>query len=286
MTSSSFVYVLKLQQGKWYVGITSKPVEDRFIEHVSGFGSAWTRRYQPIEIADVRFVGPSQDARALEAKETYLRMMVYGVNNVRGGPRTEVADYNEQQLEILVTDIGHWLGMRFEDVRQRLQLPPRANWTNSSSVHPNLFTTTPNSAETRTFATTTGSAQPSLSETATRNRTNFSVGTTSSAQPSSFATTRTAESNPGLNSPVPFPFHDDRRRTPSATPAARRQARARFPSCALCSRMKPPEQDKPLCYECWSNQDGSFRYCPCCGDRKNEDPERPLCQSCYRSWTG
>ena len=44
------IYVLKLECGKYYIGRTNKKVIERFKEHKTGKGSAWTRKYKPIRI--------------------------------------------------------------------------------------------------------------------------------------------------------------------------------------------------------------------------------------------
>lgn len=88
------LYVLRLEQKKWYVGITSQTPEARFREHRSGRKSYWTEEYPPIEIADTRYLGDLnlEEARAYEEKVTRRYMREKGVNNVRGGSITETSD--------------------------------------------------------------------------------------------------------------------------------------------------------------------------------------------------
>lgn len=45
-------YVLKLQDNKYYVGRTMKTLDDRFVEHLTGIGSAWTKKYPPLEVVE------------------------------------------------------------------------------------------------------------------------------------------------------------------------------------------------------------------------------------------
>jgi predicted GIY-YIG superfamily endonuclease len=43
------IYILKLEENKWYVGKTYRKVKERFQEHLDGKGSSWTKKYKPIE---------------------------------------------------------------------------------------------------------------------------------------------------------------------------------------------------------------------------------------------
>ena len=80
-----YIYVLKLSQGKWYVGKTEKTAMQRYKEHLSGAGSAWTRKYKPIELVEC-----SQGDKFDEDKKTKQYMDRYGVDNVRGGAYSQM----------------------------------------------------------------------------------------------------------------------------------------------------------------------------------------------------
>lgn len=83
-----WLYVLKLEQGKYYVGITSKSPEIRYQQHLNNFMAAqWTKRYRPIELFDTHDLGEVtlEDAQRYENKVTRLYMNQRGFNNVRGG---------------------------------------------------------------------------------------------------------------------------------------------------------------------------------------------------------
>ncbi|GLD97323.1 hypothetical protein PINS_up006007 [Pythium insidiosum] len=81
------IYVLALTHGKFYVGKTSRPnVEDRLDEHKRGNGSAWTKRYPPVAVADVIHNADPFD----EEKVTKQWMLQHGVANVRGGSYSRV----------------------------------------------------------------------------------------------------------------------------------------------------------------------------------------------------
>lgn len=75
------IYVLKLEQGKWYVG-KSNDVARRYEQHLQGIhGSAWTKKYKPIKI-DYEKNTESPFDEDLEVKKL---MIIYGIENVRGG---------------------------------------------------------------------------------------------------------------------------------------------------------------------------------------------------------
>lgn len=91
-----WLYVLKLEQGKYYVGTTSKTPEERFKEHVNGFLAAeWTKVYKPIKIDQVVDLGVTtiEKTEAYENKVTRRYIKAYGINNVRGGNLTYRGKY-------------------------------------------------------------------------------------------------------------------------------------------------------------------------------------------------
>lgn len=91
-----WLYILKLEGGKWYVGITTKHPEERFLEHKLGKRAAyWTMEHKPIEIELVEDLGVvSKDhAEAYENRIARQLMKERGLNNVRGGDLRDVKDY-------------------------------------------------------------------------------------------------------------------------------------------------------------------------------------------------
>ena len=93
------VYVLKLQGGNYYVGKTSD-VQSRFKEHVSGNGSAWTRKYKPISILkSVHGVSAFE-----EDKVTKEFMSRYGIDKVRGGTYVQI-DLDDSQRDALQKEL-------------------------------------------------------------------------------------------------------------------------------------------------------------------------------------
>jgi GIY-YIG catalytic domain len=84
--NSSKVYVLRLEQGKYYVGMSTHPLQ-RFAAHQSGTASAWTRKYKPVNLIQVM---ETDNALLKEDSTTLLYMNQYGIENVRGGPYTKL----------------------------------------------------------------------------------------------------------------------------------------------------------------------------------------------------
>lgn len=74
------IYVLKLEQGKYYVGKTTT-LDNRIIDHFTNNGSMWTKTYKPIEVIDTIDNIDDYD----EDKYTKIYMDKYGIDNVRGG---------------------------------------------------------------------------------------------------------------------------------------------------------------------------------------------------------
>lgn len=75
-----YIYILKLQQNKWYIGKTNNP-KFRLDQHFNRNGSAWTKKYPPLDITEFipNCTGFDED------KYTIIYMSMYGVANVRGG---------------------------------------------------------------------------------------------------------------------------------------------------------------------------------------------------------
>jgi|688.fasta_scaffold16185_10 hypothetical protein len=80
-----FIYVLKLGNGKFYVGKTSNP-QFRLDSHFRSCGSEWTRIHKPMEVLELI---PNCDEYD-EDKYTRMYMDRHGVDNVRGGSYVSV----------------------------------------------------------------------------------------------------------------------------------------------------------------------------------------------------
>ena len=80
MTRKLYVYTLKLEENKYYVG-RSYNVPRRLNEHYDGKGSEWTKKYNPIKLYEV-----FEDCTKFdEDKYTVMYMSIFGIENVRGG---------------------------------------------------------------------------------------------------------------------------------------------------------------------------------------------------------
>jgi len=90
-----YIYALKLEQGKYYIGKTSSP-KFRLETHFKSYGSAWTNKYKPIKVIELI---PNCDDYD-EDKYTKMYMDKYGIDNVRGGSFVQIK-LNESTKEHL-----------------------------------------------------------------------------------------------------------------------------------------------------------------------------------------
>ena len=81
-----YIYILKLKQGRYYVGKTLNAPAARLSTHFKYGGAAWTRKYKPVEVVDVIADCDAFD----EDKYTKMYMAKYGIKNVRGGSFAQV----------------------------------------------------------------------------------------------------------------------------------------------------------------------------------------------------
>ena len=75
-----YIYVLKLTDNKFYVGRSINP-KSRIACHFKGQGSAWSKKYPPLEILEIIPNCIEED----EDKYVIKYMKDYGIANVRGG---------------------------------------------------------------------------------------------------------------------------------------------------------------------------------------------------------
>jgi predicted GIY-YIG superfamily endonuclease len=80
------IYVLKLKNNKYYVGKTTNPTY-RLKDHFSEGGSAWSKKYKPITVHELRPDCSDSDEQIV----TQEYMKKYGIENVRGGPWCQVS---------------------------------------------------------------------------------------------------------------------------------------------------------------------------------------------------
>lgn len=80
-----FVYILLLEQNKYYVGRTNN-INFRLNEHFNKFGSYFTKKYKPIKVKKI-----IQDCDYFDEDKYTIKMMAkYGIENVRGGSFTKI----------------------------------------------------------------------------------------------------------------------------------------------------------------------------------------------------
>lgn len=86
------LYVLKLEEDKWFVDSTSGTPEIQLQLHKSGAGTAWTRRYTPVKISFTKNLGDIPEDKVIEYTGKLLRkyMEHYGDGNVRGGDLPDI----------------------------------------------------------------------------------------------------------------------------------------------------------------------------------------------------
>ena len=92
-----FIYVLKLENNKYYIGKTTVfSLHFRLEQHFNSIGSNWTKKYKPIKVVEI--IPDCDDFD--EDKYTLKYMEKYGINNVRGGSFCEIK-LNKNELETI-----------------------------------------------------------------------------------------------------------------------------------------------------------------------------------------
>ena len=75
-----FIYILQLENNKYYVGKTNNP-QFRLDQHFNSTGSVWTTKYKPLSVLEIIKDCDEYD----EDKYTRKYMDKFGIDNVRGG---------------------------------------------------------------------------------------------------------------------------------------------------------------------------------------------------------
>ena len=96
------LYVLKCANNKYYVGTTTLDTTKRLAQHMSGRGSAWTKKYKPLWIEKEIKNCDKYD----EDKWTKIYMDKYGINNVRGGTYSQVS-LPHNAVQLLEREVNH-----------------------------------------------------------------------------------------------------------------------------------------------------------------------------------
>lgn len=97
---TTYIYTLKLENDKYYIGKTTQTTDINFIKYFNNHnnqGCEWTRLHRPIEIIDVYESKSYFDIN----NTTKENMMKYKIENVRGGSYTKVLldDWEIKSLE-------------------------------------------------------------------------------------------------------------------------------------------------------------------------------------------
>lgn len=90
-----YIYILELENNKYYIGKTANP-NFRLEQHFNLSGSQWTKKYKPKKVLELL---PNCD-NFDEDKYTLKYMKKYGINNVRGGSFCELK-LNKDNLETI-----------------------------------------------------------------------------------------------------------------------------------------------------------------------------------------
>lgn len=96
----STIYILQCAEGKYYIGKTNRPLNERIEEHFNHQGSQWTKRYPVIQLIE------SHQTNDCFMEDYYTKkyMKVYGIENVRGGSYTQIK-LTDAQIEILNNEL-------------------------------------------------------------------------------------------------------------------------------------------------------------------------------------
>ena len=90
-----YIYILECEQKKYYIGKTLNP-SFRLKDHFNSNGSAWTKKYNPIKLLELKSNQDDED----EDKITIQYMKKYGIENVRGGSFCQFKLTNENRKTI------------------------------------------------------------------------------------------------------------------------------------------------------------------------------------------
>ena len=95
-----YLYVLELQNDKYYVGITHNP-KDRFRKHTEGRSQQFVRENLPIKTIEVELLNTvdRKIALVLETLKTIELIEKYGIENVHGGVITGDLERRIAKLE-------------------------------------------------------------------------------------------------------------------------------------------------------------------------------------------
>ena len=97
----SYLYILQLQHGCFYVGKSDNPTK-RFTQHKNGRGSAWTRLHKPIRM--VKKMKMTSTLQEDQITEEWMKKK--GIEKVRGGMYCQI-ELPDHVKETLATKLLH-----------------------------------------------------------------------------------------------------------------------------------------------------------------------------------
>lgn len=100
-----FIYAIGCANNKFYIGKTTLTPYTLFIEHLSGNGNEWTTKYKPTHLLESYQTDNEFEDDVLTKKY----MMLYGIENVRGGSYTKLIleDWQMNSLEHEFSSMRH-----------------------------------------------------------------------------------------------------------------------------------------------------------------------------------
>ncbi len=115
------VYVLELENNKYYVGSTNNR-KRRMKEHSSPRGgSKWTRLHKPVRLVKEYKRIPSDYYLGKEAQVTAELMLQYGINNVRGAMFAKPRNYTKDDIVALTGFLGHYNNLNYKKLGNVLE---------------------------------------------------------------------------------------------------------------------------------------------------------------------
>lgn len=107
-----WVYVLKLEENKFYVGKSSSSHwANRCSEHFNSKGAKFTKLYKPEKLIELYLVDSDYDAHELELDLTLLYLKLYNTSDVRGSIccSTDNSPEYQSQLNWIVSHMKYRL---------------------------------------------------------------------------------------------------------------------------------------------------------------------------------
>lgn len=95
-----FIYILKLENDKYYIGKTKNP-DFRINNHFNKAGSYWTLMHKPLEV--IKLIENCDEFD--EDKYTKKYMSMYGIDNVRGGSYCEIV-FSSQTRQFIKRELN------------------------------------------------------------------------------------------------------------------------------------------------------------------------------------